>query len=106
MEDLQLDTASFARVMAQTLATLYWEAGVDGNDVELILGSSSVRITMPISAEISEDDEWSLAERFDLISVAGLSRFGLLTSISKYFFLFCRRLHLEQPMLSSPRLSD
>ncbi|KAJ5607268.1 hypothetical protein N7537_003887 [Penicillium hordei] len=65
MEDLQLNTCAFAHVMAQTLAILHWKAGVDGNDIEFILGSSPLLSQMPRSDEITDEDEWSLGDRFD-----------------------------------------
>ncbi|KAL9618436.1 MAG: hypothetical protein Q9160_006877 [Pyrenula sp. 1 TL-2023] len=37
MEDLELDTSLYARVMAETLAELYWRAHVDANDIEFVL---------------------------------------------------------------------
>ncbi|KAL6707176.1 hypothetical protein ACN47E_004723 [Coniothyrium glycines] len=40
MERLGLDTAAYAKTMAQALALLHWQAGIDGNDVEFVLGSS------------------------------------------------------------------
>ncbi|KAK2050519.1 hypothetical protein LZ31DRAFT_589985 [Colletotrichum somersetense] len=43
MEDLGLDKAHFARLMANTLAIMHWGAMVDGNDVEFILGSSRAK---------------------------------------------------------------
>ncbi|KAK2612008.1 hypothetical protein QQS21_001973 [Conoideocrella luteorostrata] len=67
MEHLQLDTSYFAQVMAQTLAILHWKAGVDGNDIEFILGSSPSETEvsqLPTPREIQEDNEWSLGERF------------------------------------------
>ncbi|KAK7210351.1 hypothetical protein V2G26_017529 [Clonostachys chloroleuca] len=68
MEDLGLDTASFAQVMAQTLAILHWKAGVDGNDIEFILGSSPESTRLPSRAEIMNADKYSLGTlfRFDL----------------------------------------
>ena len=30
---------SYARAMAETLAVMHWGAGMDGNDVEFVLGS-------------------------------------------------------------------
>lgn len=64
MEGLQLDTSSFAEVMAQTLAILHWKAGVDGNDIEFILGGLSLPSQRPTLDEIEEGDKWSLAEHF------------------------------------------
>ena len=65
MENLQLDTDSFARLMAQTLAILHWKAGIDGNDVEFILGSSPKRTRVPPTrAELATYDEWSLSKLF------------------------------------------
>ncbi|KAJ5920411.1 hypothetical protein N7516_011269 [Penicillium verrucosum] len=63
MEDLQLDTCTFAHIMGQTLAILHWKAGVDGNDIEFIFGSSPLLSQMPRSDEIAEEDEWSLGDR-------------------------------------------
>ena len=37
MEELGLDTGVYARVMAETLAFLFWRVGVDANDVEFVL---------------------------------------------------------------------
>ena len=40
VEELKLDTAMCARMMAQTLAILHWAAEIDANDVEFVLGGS------------------------------------------------------------------
>ncbi|CAG9941242.1 unnamed protein product [Clonostachys rosea f. rosea IK726] len=64
MEDLGLDTASFAQVLAQTLAILHWKAGVDGNDVEFILGSSPKSTRLPSRAEVMGGDKYSFGTRF------------------------------------------
>ena len=37
IEELELDEKLYARIMAKTLAHLYWEANVDANDVEFVL---------------------------------------------------------------------
>ena len=37
MEEMNLDTTAYARIMAETLATLYWSARIDANDVEFVL---------------------------------------------------------------------
>lgn len=37
IEELQLDGALYARIMAETLARLYWIAHIDANDVEFVL---------------------------------------------------------------------
>ena len=37
IEELKLDGKLYARIMAETLAHLYWEANVDANDVEFVL---------------------------------------------------------------------
>ncbi|KAK1598624.1 zinc finger protein-domain-containing protein [Colletotrichum navitas] len=47
MEELGLDTAHFASVMANTLAIVHWGAMVDGNDVEFVLGSSPAQVRHP-----------------------------------------------------------
>ena len=37
IEELKLDGKLYARIMAETLAHLYWEANIDANDVEFVL---------------------------------------------------------------------
>ena len=37
IEELQLDAKLYARIMAETLAHLYWKANVDANDIEFVL---------------------------------------------------------------------
>ena len=49
MEYLGLDTFMYAKVMAQALAILHWEAKVDANDVEFVLGSAP-KLRTPASA--------------------------------------------------------
>lgn len=39
MEDLKLETCSFAVAMAQALALMHWDAHIDANKVEFVLGS-------------------------------------------------------------------
>jgi hypothetical protein len=41
MERLNIDPIPFARAMAQALAVLHWKVGVDGDDVEFVLGGIS-----------------------------------------------------------------
>ncbi|KAK2032698.1 hypothetical protein LX32DRAFT_167694 [Colletotrichum zoysiae] len=67
MEDLGLDTAQFARLMANTLAIMHWGAMVDGNDVEFILGSSRAesRRVSPEEAETMTSRELCEATNFE-----------------------------------------
>ena len=56
IEHLALDGAFYARVMAETLATLYWKAHIDANDVEFVLApppttSQSVPIQKPLASD-------------------------------------------------------
>ena len=37
MEDLDLDVMLYARIMAETLAYMYWRANIDANDLEFVL---------------------------------------------------------------------
>ncbi|KAH8750479.1 hypothetical protein BGZ57DRAFT_775359 [Hyaloscypha finlandica] len=41
--DMRFDCDKIAQCMGRALAVLHWEAGVDGRDVEFVLGSSSVK---------------------------------------------------------------
>ena len=52
MEGLSLDTAAYAKVMAQTLAVLHWRAGIDANDVEFVLGRSPKLMMAPTAADL------------------------------------------------------
>ena len=45
MEELGLDTETFADTMARTLAVMHWDACIDADDVEFVLGSSRTSIT-------------------------------------------------------------
>lgn len=40
MERLRINTGVFASTMARALAIMHWKAGIDGNDVEFVLGGS------------------------------------------------------------------
>ncbi|KAG7101907.1 hypothetical protein HYQ44_018485 [Verticillium longisporum] len=66
MEALGLDTAHFARLMANTLAIMHWGAMVDGNDVEFVLGSSPARTRTLSSEEAEALDVWQLSEAVNL----------------------------------------
>jgi hypothetical protein len=67
MEELELETKDFAKTMARALATIHWEAGLDAEDVEFLLGSAPM-ITAPTtfsSAELERLGEpTTLAPRF------------------------------------------
>ncbi|KAK2004901.1 hypothetical protein LX36DRAFT_238616 [Colletotrichum falcatum] len=67
MEQLGLDTAHFASLMANTLAIVHWGAMVDGNDVEFILGSSPAkrRVLPPKEAEAMTFRELCEATNFE-----------------------------------------
>jgi hypothetical protein len=49
MEHMGLDTFMYAKIMAQALAVLHWQARVDANDVEFVLGSAP-KLRAPASA--------------------------------------------------------
>lgn len=53
IEELQLDAEFYARIMAETLAILYWKAHVDVNDVEFVLAPP--RIGTSVASEIQSD---------------------------------------------------
>ncbi|KAH6992540.1 zinc finger protein-domain-containing protein, partial [Fusarium venenatum] len=65
MEDLGLDTERFARLMANTLAIIHWGAGIDGDDIEFVLGSSPVQNKTPTSKELETLKLWEMAEACD-----------------------------------------
>ncbi|KAJ5901786.1 exodeoxyribonuclease iii xth [Penicillium taxi] len=56
MEELKLDTSTYAKYMGRALAIMYWEAGIDGNDVEFVLGSApTYSVSSPLtSTEIAD----------------------------------------------------
>lgn len=47
MEELALDSVLYARIMAETLANLYWSAQIDANDVEFVLARPKVDYAIP-----------------------------------------------------------
>ena len=55
MEELGLDGALYAQVMAETLAVLYWEARIDANDVEFVLAPAPVSRDHSVSSEEALD---------------------------------------------------
>ncbi|KAF1995707.1 hypothetical protein P154DRAFT_499815 [Amniculicola lignicola CBS 123094] len=50
METLGLDIDMYAKTMGQALAVLHWGAGVDGNDVEFVLGCTSPALNTSASS--------------------------------------------------------
>ncbi|KAJ9612255.1 hypothetical protein H2200_003852 [Cladophialophora chaetospira] len=52
MEQLGLDTAFFAKVLAEALAVLHWKAKVDADDVEFVLGRAPVTNMPPTAANL------------------------------------------------------
>ncbi|TQN72968.1 hypothetical protein CSHISOI_02475, partial [Colletotrichum shisoi] len=66
MEELGLDTAHFASLMANTLAIMHWGAMVDGNDVEFILGSSPAQSRILSSKEAKALTMWQLADAVNI----------------------------------------
>ncbi|KAH7322918.1 zinc finger protein-domain-containing protein [Stachybotrys elegans] len=62
MEEMDLDTKHFAEVMAQALAILHWKAGVDGNDIEFVLGSSPMRFQRPSLEVTLQSDMLTVAK--------------------------------------------
>ena len=59
MEHLGLDTSMYAKTIANALAIIHWEAKVDANDVEFVLGSAPKLRTPASAAEMknsSPDD--------------------------------------------------
>lgn len=63
MEYLRLDTTIFAKALAQTLAILHWKAGVDGNDVEFVLGGTP-EIRAPPLSDITAAGKETTADHF------------------------------------------
>ncbi|KJY00575.1 hypothetical protein TI39_contig323g00044 [Zymoseptoria brevis] len=53
-EWLRLDTSAFADTLGRTLAALHWQAGVDANDVEFVLGSSPMIMPAATASDYSE----------------------------------------------------
>ncbi|EXJ90097.1 hypothetical protein A1O3_03166 [Capronia epimyces CBS 606.96] len=53
MEYSRLDTHLYAESMGHALAIMHWKAGVDGNDVEFVFGSSPEIRLRPTAAELA-----------------------------------------------------
>ena len=54
MEDLKLNTSFFAAIMGRGLAIMHWEAKIDGEDVEFVLGCSPPIAMEPMSLSAKE----------------------------------------------------
>ncbi|RVX68462.1 hypothetical protein B0A52_07462 [Exophiala mesophila] len=59
MEHLGLDTKMYAIAMAKILAIMHWKAGLDANDVEIVLGSSP---KIKMRAALSDYENTTLAD--------------------------------------------
>jgi hypothetical protein len=66
MEDLGLDTVEYARIMASALAILHWEAGLDADEVEFVLGRSPAISMAPTADELEVMGPESRASRENL----------------------------------------
>ncbi|MCJ1411790.1 hypothetical protein MMC19_005882 [Ptychographa xylographoides] len=55
IEELALDGAVYARIMAETLADLYWRAQVDANDIEFVLAPLKDAQTIQIEERSAHD---------------------------------------------------
>lgn len=71
IEELDLDSILYARIMAETLADLYWRAHIDANDVEFVLAPTrepypnqsegySADSTAMKSHNLGDHDKWIL----------------------------------------------
>ncbi|KAL8711385.1 MAG: hypothetical protein Q9220_004283 [cf. Caloplaca sp. 1 TL-2023] len=54
LEDLALDSILYAKIMAETLATLFWRVKIDANDIEFVLAPQSKRKTVSSGSIHSE----------------------------------------------------
>ena len=57
METLDLDTRTFAKTMAFALAIMHWSAGIDGNDIEFVIGSKTHVPRYPTVADFVSGDK-------------------------------------------------
>jgi len=57
MEVLDLDLEHYSATMADALAIIHWKAGVDGDDVEFVLGSTPITKKAPTAAEMLKTSE-------------------------------------------------
>lgn len=97
MEELHIDAALYARIMAETLAYLYWTARIDANDVEFVLapprhdGVSTTARTMP-SPVLGEHCLWLLD--FDCCRVMSEDEMGVRQAVKAFLKNdpFCPRL--------------
>jgi len=60
MEELQLDTSAYARVMAEALAIMHWIAKIDANDVEFVLAPPRKGIQSFSSLNLGPHSMWIL----------------------------------------------
>lgn len=85
MEELQLPTVEYARVMADALALMYWHAKVDANDVEFVLapkGSHSESGSWH-SEFLGEHTLWLLD--FDCVKEMSMDGNGIAQAASAFF---------------------
>jgi hypothetical protein len=90
MEELgDIDTLAYARLMADTLAMMHWGAKIDANDVEFVLASPPVSVTMasayssPSSSTLGEHSLWLLD--FDCANTISMDESGLDQAVAAFW---------------------
>ena len=94
IEELKLDGKLYARIMAETLAYLYWKASVDANDVEFVLappreghtnrlGADSAQSSTVESVKLGEHVVWILD--FDCCRHMPLNEKGVKQAVAAFY---------------------
>ena len=85
LEDLYLDTPHYARVMAETLAQLYWKSNVDANDIEFVLAPSkgAQSSSSGVSSFLGDHDVWILD--FDCCRPIAMDETGVRQAVRAYY---------------------
>lgn len=85
IESLKLDGARYARIMADTLAQLFWVAHIDANDIEFVLAppSNSNEAKIIDSEVLGEHVVWILD--FDCCRNMSLDRAGVVQAVNAFF---------------------
>ncbi|KAI9699974.1 MAG: hypothetical protein M1836_002508 [Candelina mexicana] len=87
IEELALDNILYARIMAETLADLYWRAHIDANDVEFVLapsrGGYSAEPSIIRSDVLGDHTVWILD--FDCCTPMPFDETGVEQAVSAFF---------------------
>lgn len=81
IEELSLDGALYARIMAETLAELYWRAHIDASDIEFVLAPTTSK---GIQSQALGDHQVGILD-FDCCKIMPMDEKGVAQAVRAFF---------------------